>query len=125
MFYKTINDRWYNDLAYFADSYIKNGSLFKVYYSENWLWNFLSHLTNERIYITNIKELSNEITKTWVKYYSYNIKYKLKNNNKLFTEQWKLAIVARNDRKLIWSIQCTNVWCSKMPFFNPERHWIK
>jgi hypothetical protein len=125
MFYKTINERWFDDLPYFADNYIKFSSLFKIYYAENWLWNFLDNLTNERIYLTNIEEIVWETVKPGVKYYSYTIKYKLKNNNQLFTEQWKTAIIIRNDRKLIWSLQCTNVWCSKMPFFNPERHGIK
>ena len=125
MFYETINDKLYNDLSYFADNYMKSSSLFKIYYTKNWLWNFLLHLTNERVYLTNIEEIIWASNKPWVKYYSYTIKYKLKNNNKLFTEEWKTAIVIRNDRKLIWSLQCTNVWCSKMPFFNPERHSIK
>ncbi len=125
MFYKTINDKWYNDLPYFADNYIKFSSLFKIYYAENWLGNFLSNLTNERVYLTNIEEIVWASDKPWVKYYSYTIKYKLKNNNQLFTEERKAAVVIRNDRKLIWSLQCTNVWCSKMPFFNPERHGIK
>ncbi len=125
MFYDKINEKNYIELPAFADNYMKASSLFKVYYADNRLWNFLSNLTNERVYITNVQEIIWESTKEWVTYYSYIIKYKLKNNNELFVEKWKAAIVTRNEKKLIWSLQCTNVWCSKMPFFNPEKHGIK
>lgn len=125
VFYDEINKQNYGEIYNFADSYMKSSSLFRLYYAENWLWNFLSHLTNERVYITNIQEITWENNKEWVTYYTYDIKYKLKNNNELFIEQWKAAIVTRNNQKLIGSLQCTNIWCSKMPFFNPERHSIK
>ncbi len=124
-FYDKLNNRKYSELPDFADNYMKYSSMFKIYYTENWFWNFLDNLTNGKVYLTNLEEIIWETDKVWVKYYSYTIKYKLKNNNEMFEEQWKAAIINRNDIQLIGSMQCTNVWCSKMPFFNPEKHGIK
>ncbi len=124
-FYEKINNKEFSKLPYLVDNYIKFSSVFKTYYTENWMWNFLSHLSNEKIYITNLEKLEWVTDKPGVEYYAYNIKYKLKNNNEMFEEEWKVAVVDKNDQKLIWSIQCVNTWCSKMPFFNPQRYWIK
>lgn len=122
-FYKKINDKKFEELSAFVDNYIKSSSVFNIYYTQNWMWNFLSHLTNEKLYITNLRQLESQ--KEWVEYYTYTIKYKLQNNNQMFEEEWKVAIVERWGEKLIWSIQCTNTGCSKMPFFNPQLHWIR
>lgn len=122
-FYQKINNKKFEELAAFVDNYLKFSNVFNTYYTENWMWNFLSHLNNEKIYITSLKQIDSE--KENVEYYTYNIKYKLKNNNELFEENWKVAIVDRWWEKLIWSIQCTNTGCSKMPFFNPQIHGIQ
>lgn len=122
-FYQKINEKSFGELSNFVDNYIKFSNVFNTYYTENWMWNFLSNLTNEKVYITNLEKIESE--KENVEYYTYDIKYKLKNDNKLFEEKWKVAIVDRWWEKLIWSIKCTNTGCSKMPFFNPQLHWIR
>ncbi len=122
-FYQKINQKKFEELVVFVDNYIKFSNVFNTYYTENWMWNFLSHLNNEKIYITNLEQMESE--KENVEYYTYNIKYKLKNNNEMFEEKWKVAIVDKWWEKMIWSIQCINTGCSKMPFFNPQIHWIK
>lgn len=123
--YEKLNDKDFDGVLLLWDKYMKESSLFRLYYTENWFWNFLSNLTNEKLYVTNIQEVKWENDKIGVKYYSYTIKYKLKNKNEMFEEDWLAAILEREDEKLIWSLKCINTWCSKLPFFNPEKYDIK
>lgn len=124
-FYDKINSRKYWELKDFGDYYMKKGSLLRLYYTENWLWNFLDHITNEKIYLTNIQEIKKNTKKMWVKYYQYKLKYKLKNKNEMFEETWEIVILDKVDKQLIWSMKCINTGCSKLPFFNPEKYGIK
>lgn len=124
-FYAKINSKNYWELKNFGDYYMKKGSLFRLYYTENWLWNFLDNITNEKIYLTNIQEIKKDVEKVGVKYYQYTIKYKLKNKNEMFEEIWETVILDKDGEKLIGSLRCTNTGCSKLPFFNPEKYGIK
>jgi hypothetical protein len=112
-------------LKNFGDYYMKKASLFSIYYTENWLWNFLANLTNEKIYLTDIKEIKTDIEKIWVKHYQYTLKYKLKNKNEMFEEIWETVILDKDWKKVIGSLKCINTGCSKLPFFNPEKYGIK
>lgn len=120
-FYQTINDKKYTEIFDMVDVYLKNSNVFRTYYNTNWLSKFLWNLTNEKVYITNIKEKILEWQKNNVNYYTYTVKYKIKNNNELSQEERETAIVKKNGKSLIWSLQCKTNWCSKMPFFNPKR----
>jgi len=123
-FYQNINDKKYQELKNMVDNYLKSSSVFNTYYNQRWLNNFITNVSNEKIYLTNLEEIK-EKSKEWVKYFGYTIKYKLKNQNEMFEEQREAAIIDRNDKELIGSLRCTNTGCSKMPFFNPQIHGIQ
>ncbi len=115
LFYEKINAREFWELAGLTDSYLKNSDVFRTYYSSNWLNNFLDKVAGGRIYVVEMKELPSD--KSHVKKYWYKIKYKVNWENLLTQEDWEMAIIDRNWNRQIWSIMCTTVWCSKMPFF--------
>jgi len=121
-FYQNINDKKFAEISNMVDSYLKNSNVFRTYYNQNWLAKFLWNLVNEKIYVTNIEEKVLSEQKDWVNYYTYTIKYKIKDNNELFQEERETAIVTKNEKKLIGSLHCITTWCSKMPFFNLPRY---
>jgi len=121
-FYNTINDKDFSKLNDFVDRHLRSSNVYKTYYSKNWLTRFTEKLANKKVYLTDIQETSLEDKKNWISYYSYILKYKLNNSNELFREEREASIVTRWDKKLIWSLRCVTVWCSKMPFFNLPRY---
>ena len=82
-----------------VDNYLRTSNVFRTYYSSNWLSRFLNKLTNEKVYVVNIQNNDNE--KENVSYYSFIIRYKLKDRNELFQEERETAIVKRGDQKFI------------------------
>lgn len=121
-FYEKINNKNFAELNSLVDNYLKSSNVFRTYYNNNWLSKFVWSLINEKVYIKDIKEINLENGKVGTSYYSYTIKYKLNNNNEPFQEEWELAIVTKWEKKLIGSLQCVTVGCSKMPFFNIQRY---
>lgn len=124
-FYETFNNKIFAELDNFADYYLWKSNLFTLYYTQFWSENFLDHLTNNKVYLLNIKQDQTDPTKPNVYYYTYDLKYKLKEDNQLFHETWKVAILDNEDWLKMWSMRCLTTGCSKMPFFNPEIHGIK
>ncbi len=121
-FYNTLNNKEFVKLSSLVDSYLKSSNVYKTYYSNNWLTKFTEKLANKKVYLMGIKEINSENKKDNVTHYSYILKYKLNNSNELFKEEREASIVTRWDKKLIWSLRCVTVWCSKMPFFNLPRY---
>lgn len=122
-FYKHINQQNFSELANMIDIPLRQTNWYQTHFNANRLTKFLSNISNNTIYITNLKQIPN----TWWKSpkYEYQIKYKLKSDNILLTETRNTIVVYKNDKYLIWSIMCVNQWCSQWPFFNPAKHWIK
>jgi hypothetical protein len=106
-FYLNINNQKFSEVSSMIDNYLKNSNVFRTYYNKNRLSKFLDNLVNEKIYITNIKEKIVDEQKDGVNYYTYTIKYKIKDNNQLFQEEWETAIITKNEKKLIGSLRCT------------------
>lgn len=123
-FYQKINNKEFDQIYSIVDWYLRKSNTFVTYYNENRLSDFLSKITNERIYISEIQETKIG-EKENVKYFNYFLKYKLKDKNELFKEKREIAIVDRWGQKLIWSLICVTDGCSKMPFFNPQLYWIR
>ncbi len=121
-FYNEINNKNFSEINNLVDNYLKSSNVFRTYYNSNWLSRFIWKLANQKVYLTNIKEINLENKKEWVSNYSYIIKYKLNDNNELFQEEWEAAVVTKWDKKIIWSLRCITTWCSKMPFFNLPRY---
>ena len=121
-FYNTLNNKEFSELSKLVDSYLKSSNVYRTYYSNNWLNKFTERLANKKVYLLNIKEINLENKKEGVKYYSYILRYKLNDSNELFTEEREASVITRWDKKLIWSLHCITVWCSKMPFFNLPRY---
>jgi len=119
-FYKSINEKNFDNLINLTDIPLRQSNSYKTYYNSTRLTNFLNSLSNNTIYLTNIKEIQNTSWKA--KKYQYTLKYKLKSDNILFEEEWNASIVYKNDKNLIWSIMCVNKWCSQNPFFNPKKY---
>ncbi len=119
-FYQNINAKNFTNLNNLIDIPLKQSNSYKTYYNSVRLTNFLNSISNNTIYITNIKEIPN----TWwkAKKYQYILKYKLKTDNTLFSEERNASVVYKNDKNLIWSIMCVNKWCSLTPFFNPKKY---
>lgn len=122
-FYKDINAGNFDKLWNYMDTNLKRTDVYRIYFSTNRLSKFISNISNNTVYIVSIKEIPNDWWKS--KKYTYQIKYKLKNNDILFTEDWNVSIVYKDNIPLLWSIMCSTTWCSKNPFFNPQRYWIK
>lgn len=122
-FYKDINESNFNKLWDYMDINLKRTDVYRIYFNQDWLSNFISNISNNTLFIISIKEIPNEWSKA--KKYEYQLKYKLKNDDTLFTENRNISIVYKDNIPLIWSIMCTTTWCSKNPFFNPQRYWIK
>jgi len=122
IFYHEINDKNFAQINSLVDSYLISSNVFKTYYSSNWLSRFTSMLANKKVYLTNIKQIKLDESRSNVKHYSYTLKYKLNNSNELFQEEREASIVTRWDQDLIWSLRCITTWCSKMPFFNLPKY---
>lgn len=116
-FYGYINNRDFNMMNSSVDQYLKSSNTFRTYFNQNWLNRYLDKLSQNKVFVSNIKKISGDENST--RYYSYDIKYVLKETSWLVTEQWEAAIVKRWDKTLIWSIRCITTWCSRMPFFQP------
>ncbi|MFZ2150610.1 MAG: hypothetical protein WAU85_00990 [Candidatus Absconditicoccaceae bacterium] len=119
-FYKTINAKNFDNLINLTDIPLRQSNTYKTYYNATRLTNFLNSVSNNTIYITDIKEIPNTLGKA--KKYQYTLKYKLKSDNILFTEERNASIVYKNDKNLIGSIMCINKGCSQNPFFNPKKY---
>lgn len=123
-FYDKINQKDFDALINLVDSHLKSSNVFRTYYNKNRLSKFIENTINKKIYAGNIEKIEDGNNINSDKYW-FNIKYKLNNNNELFKEDREIVIVKRWDQKLIGSIRCITTWCSKMPFFNPQRYGIK
>jgi hypothetical protein len=119
-FYKSINEKNFDNLINLTDIPLRQSNSYKTYYNSIRLTNFLGSISNNTMYITDIKEIDNSWWKA--RKYQYQIKYKLKTDNTLFTEERNASIVYKNEKNLIWSIMCVNKWCSQNPFFNPKKY---
>ncbi len=119
-FYKNINEKKIDNIINLTDIPLKQSNSYKTYYNTAWLTSFLNSISNNTIYITDIKEIPNTLWKA--KKYQYTLKYKLKSDNTLFIEERNASIVYKNEKNLIWSIMCVNKWCSQNPFFNPKKY---
>lgn len=119
-FYQNINEQKFENLINFTDIPLRQSNTYKTYYNTARLTSFLNSISNNTVYITNIKEIAN----TWwkAKKYQYQLKYKLRSDNTLFVEERNASVVYKNDKNLIWSIMCVNKWCSLNPFFNPKKY---
>lgn len=116
-FYDSINNKEFSELSNMADIYLKKSDSFRTYFNENWLSKFLNKIVWNKVFIGEFHELPS--TKPDVKKYWYTVKYKLNWNHDITKEEREIAIVNRNDKKLVWSIMCITTWCSRMPFFQP------
>ena len=116
-FYWYINNRDFDKVNASVDQYLKSSNTFRTYFNQNWLNRYLDKLSNNKVFVSNIKHISGDENST--RYYSYDVKYVLKDTPGLITEEREAAIVKRWDKILIWSIRCTTTWCSRMPFFQP------
>gem|GEM_PF-4497403 len=56
-FYQNINDKKYQELKNMVDNYLKSSSVFNTYYNQRWLNNFITNVSNEKIYLTNLEEI--------------------------------------------------------------------
>lgn len=124
-FYSNINSQQFDKLADYVDSYMKNSSTFKTYYTANRLKTFVSNLTENMIYISDIKERTLDNIKVWTKEIDYKLQYKLIWNENKFIEERTATIVKIKWEYKIWKLMCNTTWCSKMPFFNFKRHGIQ
>lgn len=114
-FYGYINILDFSNINASVDKYLKNSDVFRTYFSQNRLTNFINKISNNWLSISNIQLESGDENST--RYYLYDISYQLKDSWEYIQEQRESAIVKRNDQYLIWSIRCVTTWCSKMPFF--------
>ena len=114
-FYENINNKNFSELSSMTDRYLKNSDSFRSYYNANWLNNFLNKIAGNKVFIGWFSERVSD--KPNVRYYQYNIKYKVNGQSSLTEEDREIAIVDRNWERLIWSIMCITTWCSIMPFF--------
>ena len=119
-FYQNINNKKFDNLINLTDIPLRQSNTYKTYYNSTRLKNFLNNISNNTIYITDIKEIVNTWWKS--KRYQYQLKYNLKSDNSIFTEERNADIVYKNNKDLIWSIMCVNKGCSLNPFFNPKKY---
>lgn len=114
-FYGYINILDFTNINASVDKYLKNSDVFRTYFSQNRLTNFINKISDNWLSISNIQLESGDENST--RYYLYDVSYHIKESWEYIQEQRESAIVKRNDQYLIWSIRCVTTWCSKMPFF--------
>lgn len=119
-FYDLINQRNYTELSNIVDTVLKSTNTYRNYFNTKRLDNFLSKISNEKVYLSNLVEVWPSWERT--KRYEYSIKYKLKNGNVLLEELWIAIVKTVNNEEKISSIRCVSTWCSKLPFFNPGKY---
>ncbi len=113
--YQAISSANFDELYKYTDTSLKQSSIFKTYFSRNWLQRFINNIDNQNIAI-KIIEINEAESKAL-----YKITYSVKNTQ--FIEERETKFVTKDNEQKIAKIMCITKWCSTMPFFNPGKYF--
>ena len=120
-FYQAINVVDMDAIYTLTDARLEDSTVFKTYYSRNWLNKFSEILVAPKVIVTNIQE-KNAISNPNIKEFTYTLEYVVTSNQQKFTEEWSTILIKKGDNRKIGKLLCETKGCSTMPFFNPDKY---
>lgn len=120
-FYSHLMNNEIDEMNQFVDSPLRTSSTWRSHWSSKNISTFTKHLINENISLDNITLIpwtDNKEKRT--RKYWYTLWYTV-DTNETFNEDWEITLIDRNGKTLISEIMCKTDWCSRSPFFWPEK----